>query len=94
MSHRAIELAGERGLIIVEDPMAEYAVRYRMLRDGGTGLTAVRHIEPADILAAVDAGRAIVLVPLNADSPRTESPIGAWKRNGDLYVLDVVAATP
>ncbi len=94
MSRHAVELAGEHALIIVEDPMAEFAVRYRILRDDKADLTIVRGVEAADISAALEAGKAIVLVPFNADSPRTRSTIGAWKRIGDLYVLDGEASKP
>ena len=74
--------------------MAEFAVRYRVLRDDRADPAIVRDVEPADISAAVDAGKAIVLVPFNVDFPRTPSPVGTWKRDGDLYVLDVGAPTP
>ena len=36
---------------------------------------------------AVYAHRSVVLVPANRELPRTEPPVGAWQRVGDLYLL-------
>lgn len=89
MSRHAVRLAGKHGLIVVEDAMAEYAVRYRAKRDQRSDVGVVRDTVTDDIAAAASAGRTVVLVPHNADAPHTEPPLGAWRRDGDLYVLDV-----
>jgi len=94
MSRHAVDLAGERGLIVVEDPSLESAIRYRALRDGMDDQIIGSDIALAGIAEAVDAGRAVVLVPLNVDAPRTEPPLGTWKRDGDLYVFEAVPSNP
>jgi hypothetical protein len=87
MSRQAVELAGPRGLILIEDPMSKYAVQYRALRDGLDDLAILHRFTPEIIADAVRAGRAVVLVPLDVDAPRNVPPIGSWRRVGDLYVL-------
>jgi hypothetical protein len=94
MSRQAVELGGKHGLIIVEDTMGSYAVRYHALRSGMEGQTITREVAPERIIEAVGAGRTVVLVPHNIEAPRAEPPIGIWRRDGDLYVLDPVPADP
>ncbi|MCP4251373.1 MAG: DUF2723 domain-containing protein [bacterium] len=86
MSRLAVELGGEDGLIIVEDGMAEFAVRYRAKRSRRPGLDIARRPTPDEIDAAIKAGRPVVLVPARRDQPRTDLPYGSWKRVGHLYV--------
>ena len=87
MSREAVDLADHNGVIIVEDRLAEFAVRYRAIRNGKTGIEITREMEPKDLLCAVDAGRPIVLVPRSVDEPMTLPLTGSWRRIGDLYVL-------
>jgi hypothetical protein len=87
MGRHAVEMAGENGLIAVEDAMAEFAVRYRALRSGFEGLSIVRSEDPESIAHAVAAGKRVVLVPERVARPRSTPPVGAWARRGDLYVL-------
>jgi hypothetical protein len=88
MSREAVELAGESGVIIVEDGMAEYAVRYQAQRAARSRIAVVGELAPEDFQEAAGAGRAIVLVPHQADHPMTHPLTGTWQRKGDLYVLD------
>ncbi len=85
MSREAVELAGERGLIVVEDGMAAFAVRYRVLRAEARWVEVRARPKPGLIGLAIEQGRPIVLVPLNADVPSTPLPSGSWERVGDLY---------
>ena len=94
MSRHAVRLAGRRGLIVVEDPMAEFAIRYRASRDGEKDLTVTCDARPENITLAVESGRAVVLVPRNADAPGIDPPVGSWVRNGDLYLLDASSIDP
>lgn len=94
MSHQAVELAGEHGLIIVEDSMAEFAIRYKAIRGGHDGLQIMRGPAAQAISAAFGLGGAVVLVPARVSAPRTEAPVGFWKRVGDLYVLTSSSADP
>jgi len=87
MSRQAVELAGDRGLIIVEDRMAGFAIHYQAIRAGLDERHIIPNAAPGRIIEAVDASRPVVLVPRNVDAPRTEPPIGRWRRVGDLYVL-------
>ncbi|MCH7813763.1 MAG: hypothetical protein IID40_07045, partial [Planctomycetes bacterium] len=86
MSRLAVELGGEDGLIVVEDPMAEFAVHYRAFLSGGSALEISRRATPEEIDAAVQAGRPVVLVPARRDLPQTDLPYGSWKRAGHLYI--------
>ena len=94
MSREAVELAGISGLIIVEDAMAGFAVRYRALRDGRENIQILKDISDLSLAEAVRAGKTIVVVPLRRDRPKTQIPErgGAWRREGDLWVFDAVAA--
>ncbi len=93
MSSEALELAGDDGLILVEDNMATFAARYRAVlarRRTGSG-PEVLSADSADaaLLAAIDSalaqGRAVVLVPRDRDDPDLSSPHLPWERVGDLY---------
>ena len=87
MSREAVELAGASGVIVVEDLMSDYAVRYRVQRAGG-GIDVVKELEPREFEEAAALGRPIVLVPQNVDRPITHPLRGSWRRVGDLYVLE------
>jgi len=87
MSREAVELAGERGVIIVEDGMAEFAVRYRAIREGKKGIEITPELKPEDLLRSVAGSRPIVLVPWSVGERLTPPPSGAWRRVGDLYLL-------
>ncbi len=88
MSREAVDLAADNGVIIVEDRMAEFAVRYRVIRNGKTGIMITREMEPKDFVRAVEEGRPIVLVPRSVDKPITLPLAGSWRRIGDLYILN------
>jgi hypothetical protein len=99
MSAEAMSLAGSDGLIVVEDAMAVDAVHYQKLRAGTQGpeVSLVSPPQRQDLLAilrervrrtATD-GRRVALVPLNRDRPQFAAPVGAWRRVGDLYILDL-----
>ena len=88
LSREAVELAGPDGVIIVEDRMAEFAVRYRVKRTARTGIAVVSELPPKEFQEAAAAGRPVVLVPRDADQPITHPLTGTWQRKGDLYVLD------
>lgn len=88
MSREAVDLAADNGIIIVEDRMAEFAVRYRVIRDGKTAIEITREMEPKDFVRAVEEGRPIVLVPRSVDKPITLPLAGSWRRMGDLYILN------
>jgi hypothetical protein len=87
MSREAVALAGADGIIIVEDGMAEFAVRYQALRADYDELQIVSSLPAETAGDAVDAHRSVVLVPANRELPRIEPPVGAWQRVGDLYLL-------
>ena len=89
MSRHAVALARGNGLIIVEDPTAQFAVRYRVLRDAEKNVEVVQPVAAkARSAEAVAAGRAVVLVPLDRDNPSFDPSPHRWKRDGDLYLLD------
>lgn len=87
MSREAVTLAGKSGLVLVEDEMAEFAVRYRAIRDGLNDLRITSDINPQLLVEAGGQAGPVVLVPFKAGAPRIEAPGGTWQRIGDLYVL-------
>ena len=88
MGQEAVRMAGENGLILVEDAMAEFAVRYAVRRAGATSVRIVVQGDQVDLGQALANGRPVVLVPRNVTAPNTPAP-GQWVRTGDLYVLRV-----
>jgi len=89
MSREAVALAGADGIIVVEAWSDEFAVRYQAFRADYDELLIVNILTAATVNDAVDAHRSVVLVPANRELPRTEPPVGAWHRVGDLYLLAV-----
>lgn len=90
MSRRALELAGEGGLVVSEDRMARYCVAYRAMLEGRDEPMMIADRDPrleALVREAIAAGQAVVLIPWDRDRPRAEPPVGMWQRSGDLYVL-------
>lgn len=93
MSRHALSLAGADGLIVVEDPMAEAPVRYRVARSGAKGVEITRPSQHDRLEAATERGRIVVLVPLDANAPAVAPPANhRWRREGDLYVLSASAS--
>lgn len=87
MSREAVALAGADGIVIVEDRMAEFAVRYQALRADYDELQILNKL-PAEVAReALDAHRPVVLVPANTETPRTNPHMGTWRRIGDLSLL-------
>ena len=87
MSREAVELAGARGLIIVEDPLAVFAIRYRALREQTEGLQITRFPTPQVIQEVLDEGGSVVLVPMRVGEPAAPPAVGSWQQVGDLYLL-------
>jgi len=103
MSSQAVRLAGEGGLILVEDPMAIFALRYKVIEAGyrnlevwplpaprgdGTGLK--RRQVLAEAQRALAAGRTVVLVPL--DTRKAAPTALPFRRQGDLFVASAPPA--
>ena len=88
LSRHAVTLAGKRGLILVEDSMARYAIRYRALRDGEDGVMFGWEWEDEMIRSATVEGRPVVLVPRDVSLRAEDPPVGSWERIGDLYLLN------
>jgi hypothetical protein len=97
MSRQAVNLARPDGLILVEDEMAQFAIRYQIVcrklhdvewarvpaRGNEKGMDALARL----IVKAAASRRPVVLVPLDVTRVRTPCPVGEWTREGDLYVL-------
>ena len=86
MSRKAIALAGPQGLIVIEDSMAAFAVRYRVIRSGQSGIEIASPPNEEQVLQAIAAGRPVVLIPGNVSEPRTQLPSGRWRLAEQLYV--------
>jgi len=91
-SRQAVDLAGEHGVIIVEDRMALPAIRYEK---------RIRHRDHIDIVVTGNAtgikdlggaDRPVVIVPFNRDAPSIPSVDREWRREGDLYVGEPIRA--
>ncbi len=87
MSREAVALAGADGIVIVEDRMAEFAVRYQALRADYDELQILNKLRAEVAREALDAQRPVILVPANREAPRIQPPVGIWRRIGDLYLL-------
>jgi hypothetical protein len=89
-------------MILVEERMGAFALEYQRIRHGFDDLTidgvplpelTGHRARLADrVRRAVAAGRPIVLVPERAEEPSLAPPLGHWRREGDLYVLDPAPA--
>lgn len=88
LSRHAVELAGENGVIIVEDKMAVFAVQYEVLRSNRDSIRVVRDLPASEMEAATQAGTKIVLIPSSINKPMTHPLTGSWQRVGDLYMLE------
>jgi hypothetical protein len=87
MSREAAELAGRDGLVIVEDEMGSFAVNYQLFSSGVSGVRVIEQIDPMVVERYARERRPVVLVPASTDRPPIKPPLGAWRRVGDLYVL-------
>jgi len=98
MSREAVTLAGPRGLILVEDGMASFAIAYRALRAGWPELqikvlsASQRDKILANARQEAKGGRRVVLVPENVE--RQPPPHLLLTRRGDLYTFDRTARGP
>jgi len=92
VGREAIEMAGDEGIVIVEDSMARPAVEYEQMRRNRSDVEIISKSPGGEIDAHYVAdvfaqGCAVVLVPLDRNSPSISAPVGVWSRRGDLYVL-------
>ena len=90
MASHAVRLASPDGTIIVEDPMAEFAVRYVALRENLPRILVIRPKgSESAILESIRAHRPVVLVPATRGKAVTPATKGDWNREGDLLKLQV-----
>lgn len=90
MASHAVRLASPDGTIIVEDPMAEFAVRYVALRENLPRILVIRPKgSESAILESIHARRPVVLVPTRRAAPVTSPTKGVWNRDGDIFHLGV-----
>lgn len=83
MSRQAADLAGPNGVIIVEDPMAAFAVRYQIQQRGWNNVTVLGKLSPEELQPLLAGDRPLVLIPANTQE--TPSP-NIWRSAGELYV--------
>ena len=88
MTSAAIDAAGPAGLIVVPDTTSLSSVRYAVLQADAPTLSVTGEMDPEQIAEAARAGRRVVFVPSRTDTPPPPPPIGAWRREGDVYVLE------
>jgi len=96
------ELAGADGLVLIADHMQLFALRYAQELGRIPETVEILYIKPTEppervaglrtkLNTAIQDGRAVVLVPLNRDEPRTCVPEAHWIRLGDIYQLSSLA---
>jgi len=83
MSKEAVRLAQPTGTILVEDPMAVFAVRYHAIRSQ-SNITIVD--VPRDGIVGEPPQPPIVWVPANTQRAPLDAVAGPWRRIGDLYI--------
>lgn len=94
----AYSLAGADGVILHEDSMVGFALRYAQEVDPGLkDVTVVQLDNSADddakaslralLNSCLSSGRSVVLVPRDRDHTTTCVTGAEWRRSGDLYVL-------
>jgi hypothetical protein len=92
MSSTAISLASPNGLILIEDPMAYFAVEYQRVVHHEPQLDLLPESEGRELKDFVNAQRPVVLIPYSPAHPPADPARGHWSRIGDLYELKVKAA--
>lgn len=101
----SLRLAGDNGLILIEDGMVRFPFEYAdalgriaphvTLEIAPASTTGDRRDELIDLaLAATANGRPVVLVPSDRDQTKQWGPMLEWLRVGDIYLLDEVRPTP
>ena len=102
LNAHAYRLAGNNGLILYEDTMVEFGLRYpRAIGKASKDVTimVIESTAAAEIVAqrrallasCLSAGRPVVLVPRDRDRPDTCVPEARWRLDGDLYVLTEIS---
>jgi hypothetical protein len=93
MSRQAMDLAGPDGMIIVEDAMGGFAVRYQLHMADRPNVRYADGADPALIRQYAAGHRPVVLVPLSVLAPPAPPPVGSWRRVGDIFILDAGSST-
>lgn len=97
VNEAALALAGERGVILIEDPMIGYGLKYLESLHrlpAGVQLYSIATLNDERaapiskaIIDALATDRPVVLVPAHRDSSQTYFADATWDRRGDLYLL-------
>lgn len=92
MAQTALELAGEDGIILVEEHVSSYPIRYAFAERGLSEdrVLPLSHLDDAELEAAFQQNEPLVLVPRNRDKPELACRNCFWRRHGDLYVQHTV----
>ncbi len=87
MSDEAVALAGLDGVIVVEDRMASFAVRYKLVLAGlDDEKMVVSSVGDTLVSEAIESGRWVVLVPASVETePKPIGGAGQWEAAGELY---------
>lgn len=105
LNDHAYALAGDHGLILFEDGMMRFALRYAQATGQAADSVTVMRIETeaseeivaqrrALLVSCLAEGRPVVLAPRDRDQPRTCVAQAQWRREGDLYLLTAVGTPP
>lgn len=86
MSDHVVRIAPQHAVILVEDGMAAPAVRYKIWRNNRDDLVVLLAEQFDELASSYKEKKSFVLVPRDREAPALESPIGTWKRSGDLYI--------
>lgn len=86
LSRHAATLAGDDAVILVQDSMAAFAVRYQLIRNHQPNVDVATTAADADVAHALATGRRIVVTPKSAGDPPPELPGITWRPDGPLWV--------
>ncbi len=88
MSHTAVGLANQDGLILAEDQMGYFAIAYALHQMKDNQTLATTKWTDKTILDGVAENRTIILIPANTQKAPQTPPIGRWVPHDQLYVLE------
>ncbi len=89
MSIEAVNLAGNDGLIVAEDAMAQPAIRYQLWRLHRPIENVVHQVSVATLRKSKASDQTVVYVPLNTQNPRPpDADSATWRKKGESYVLE------
>lgn len=86
LSRHAATLAGDDALILVQDSMAAFAIRYQLLKNNKPDVDIIISSSDPKLQNTLQARRKIVFAPASTHNPPPALPGITWRPDGPLYV--------